>query len=339
MQTLPNILILGTGGTIVGTASDETIMEHYQAGVVSVSILAANIPLAHFAQTRMETIAQINSKDLQFSLWVELAQRISMAQHDDAIDGVVVLHGTDTLEETAYFLQLSVTLTKPLVLVGALRPMTALSADGPLNLLHAVRVAGDKNTFTTVPLVVMNQQIFSAQEVTKAYAYAVDAFVAPEQGALGHIFDTGIRWLRTPVVAPLPRFFVDDAQPWPWVEILTHCAGAQARVIDTLVDAGVNGLVLAGTGAGTFSEVWLAAIHRARSKGVLCVRTSRCWTGPILEDLGCDDTGLEIVPAGELTSQKARVLLLLALRCGYTYPDLAKLFQAYQWPLISVSAH
>ena len=338
MQTLPNILILGTGGTIAGSASDETIMEHYRAGVISVATLTAKIPLTQFAQIQVETIAQINSKDLQFSLWVELAQRISMAQQDDAIDGVVVLHGTDTLEETAYFLQLSVTLAKPLVLVGALRPMTALSADGPLNLLHAVRVAADKNTFTTVPLVVMNQQIFSAQEVTKAYAYSVGAFVAPEQGALGHIFDTGIRWLRAPVVAPLPPFLVDDAQPWPWVEILTHCVGAQARVIDTLVDVGVRGLILEGTGAGTFSEVWLAAISRARSKGVLCVRTSRCWTGPVLEDLGCDDTGLEVVPAGDLTPQKARILLLLALRCGYTYPDLAKLFQAYQWPLISVSA-
>lgn len=338
MQALPNILILGTGGTIAGSASDETIMEHYQAGVISAATLMAKIPLAQFAQIQVETIAQINSKDLQFSLWVDLAKRISMAQQDDVIDGVVVLHGTDTLEETAYFLQLSVTLAKPLVLVGALRPMTALSADGPLNLLHAVRVAGDKNTFTTVPLVVMNQQIFSAQEVTKAYAYSVGAFVAPEQGALGHIFDTGIRWLRAPVVVPLPAFLVDDSRPWPWVEILTHCAGAQARVIDTLVDAGVRGLILEGTGAGTFSEVWLAAISRARRKGVLCVRTSRCWTGPVLEDLGCDDTGLEVLPAGDLTPQKARILLLLALRCGYTYPDLAKLFQAYQWPLISVSA-
>ena len=134
MQALPNILILGTGGTIAGSASDETIMEHYQAGVISAATLMAKIPLAQFAQIQVETIAQINSKDLQFSLWVDLAKRISMAQQDDVIDGVVVLHGTDTLEETAYFLQLSVTLTKPLVLVGALRPMTALSADGPLNL-------------------------------------------------------------------------------------------------------------------------------------------------------------------------------------------------------------
>lgn len=339
MHALPNILILATGGTILGTASDETIMEHYQAGVVSVSSLTAHIPFAHLAQIQMETIAQINSKDLQFSLWLTLAQRINTAQRDSTIDGVVVVHGTDTLEETAFFLQLSVTLAKPLVLVGALRPMTALSTDGPLNLLHAVRVAADNKTFATVPLVVMNQHIFSAQEVTKAYAYSIDAFVAPEQGALGHIFDTGIRWLRAPVVAAIPRFSVPDAQPWPWVEILTHCAGAQARVIDTLVDAGVKGLVLAGTGAGTLSEVWLAAIQRARSAGVLCVRTSRCWTGPILEDLGCDDRRLEIVAAGALTSPKARILLMLALCCGYTYRDLVQLFQAFQWPLISVSAN
>lgn len=334
MHSLPNILLLSTGGTIVGAASNETVIGHYQAGVVPIATLIAHVPLEQFAHIQVETVSKIDSKDLQFDLWAQLATRIKLAQQDKTIDGIVMIHGTDTLEETAYFLQLSVALTKPLVLVGAMRPMAALSADGPLNLLHAVQVAGHKDTFTNVPLIVINQKIFSAQEITKTNAHSVDAFSAPAQGALGQIFDERIRWLRAPVKTLLPLLSVHDDQPWPWVEILTHCAGAQARVIDTLVDAGVKGLILAGTGVGTLSEIWLAAIKRARAKGVICVRATRCWIGPVLQDIGCDDTALEILPAADLTVQKARILLLLALRCGLAYPEIAKLFQAYQVPVI-----
>ena len=328
-KTLPTVLVLNTGGTIAGYAADEASTARYEAGAVTLPTLLSSVPtLAKYAALRAETLAQINSKDIQFALWQQLAQRVAAAQQEQDIDGVVIVHGTDTLEETAYFLQLSVTLAKPLVLVGAMRPITALSSDGPLNLLSAIRLASHPDARDCGPLVLINQQFFVAREVTKVSAHTVDAFSAPGQGPMGRIFDGEVRWLRRPLsmLAPLTlRANSDDS--WPWVEILNNFAGADGRAVHALVKAGVQGLVIAGTGAGTLSESLSAALQQAHLAGVAVVRASRCLLGPVLYGVGADDHALGTFPAGDLSPQKARVLLLLGLCQGLNQAELTHLFE------------
>ncbi len=335
-DNLPKILVLGTGGTVTGTAPNEVSTARYEAGRLALIDLLAGVPaLLQYAQLQVETLASIDSKDMHFPLWMQLAERITYAQHDQRVDGVVVLHGSDTLEETAYFLELVLSLAKPLVLVGAMRPSTALSADGPLNLLHAVRLAATPQAQGQGPLVVINQQIFAAREVTKVSAYAIDAFVSPGQGPLARVLDERIYWLRRrydipsvpPAVVHLTDVPVD--QPWPWVEILTHGVGADARALQALCQSGVNGIVLAGTGLGTLSATVLAGVDAARKAGVAVVRASRCLLGPVLHDIGNDDTQLGMLAAGDLSPQKARVLLLIGLRKGLDQEGLTRLFDQH----------
>ena len=328
-KKLPAVLVLNTGGTMTGYAADEASTSVYEAGAVTLSTLMSSVPtLIKYAELRAETLAQINSKDIQFALWLQLAERITAAQHEQGISGIVIVHGTDTLEETAYFLQLSVTLVKPLVLVGAMRPITALSSDGPLNLLCAVRLASHPDARDCGPLVLINQQFFAAREATKMSAHAIDAFSAPGQSPMGRIFDHEIRWLRRPLpmLASL-TLDTDNDDPWPWIEILNNFAGADGRAVHALVKAGVNGLVIAGTGAGTLSESLSAALQQARLAGVAVVRASRCLLGPVLCGVGADDYALGTLPAGDLSPQKARVLLLVGLRQGLNQTELTHLFE------------
>lgn len=340
-KTLPNVLVLNTGGTIAGYAADEVSTARYEAGAVTLSSLLSSVPaLAKYAALRAETLAQINSKDIQFELWQQLAQRVAAAQQEQDMDGVVIVHGTDTLEETAYFLQLSVTLVKPLVLVGAMRPITALSSDGPLNLLSAIRLASHPEARDCGPLVLINQQFFAAREVTKVSAHTVDAFSAPGQGPMGRIFDDEVRWLRRPLSmwAPLTlRANSDDS--WPWVEMLNNFAGADGRAVHALVKAGVQGLVIVGTGAGTLSENLSAALQQARLAGVAIVRASRCLLGPVLYGVGADDHALGVMPAGDLSPQKARILLLLGLRQRLNQAELTHLFEREARSACEQSAH
>lgn len=342
-KKLPAVLVLNTGGTITGYAADEASTSVYEAGAVTLSTLLSSVPtLIKYAELRAETLAQINSKDIQFALWLQLAERITAAQQEQDISGIVIVHGTDTLEETAYFLQLSVTLVKPLVLVGAMRPITALSSDGPLNLLCAVRLASHSGARDCGPLVLINQQFFAAREATKISAHAVDAFSAPGQSPMGRIFDDEIRWLRRPLPM-LASLTLDTTNnnddPWPWVEILNNFAGADGRAVHALVKAGVNGLVIAGTGAGTLSESLSAALQQARLAGVAVVRASRCLLGPVLCGVGADDQALGTFPAGDLSPQKARVLLLVGLRKRLNQAELTHLFEREARMTCENSAH
>src|SRR6201991_249161 len=195
--SLPRIAVLATGGTIAGQAGDASKTAGYKAGVVGVGKLLEAVPaLGSVARIHAEQIASIDSKDMSAALWATLSSRIDELLAQDDIDGVVVTHGTDTLEETAYLLHLTVKSAKPVVLTAAMRPSTALSADGPLNLLNAVTVAGDRRSHGQGVLVAFNNQIHSAREVTKTSTYAVDAFRSPESGALGWVQDGQAEFLR-----------------------------------------------------------------------------------------------------------------------------------------------
>ncbi len=328
---LPRIAVLATGGTIAGSAPDAANTSGYQAGVVGVDQLLAAVPaLSAVARIAPEQIASVDSKDMAMPLWTTLGQRIDTLLATDDVDGVVVTHGTDTLEETAYLLHLTVKSDKPVVLTAAMRPASALSADGPLNLLNAVTVAAHAAARGQGVLVAFNNRIHSARDVVKTSTYAVDAFQSPEIGALGWVQDGRVEFQRGVVRAhTLASEFTLDAA-WPQVEIVTSYAGVSRIAIDALVAAGVRGIVVAGTGNGSIHQSLQQALADAALRGVAVVRSSRVGSGHVMRNGAAADDALGFVSAGSLNPYKARVLLMLALAAGHTAPAaLQKVFDTY----------
>lgn len=302
------VVILGTGGTIAGTAQDAADNVGYRAAQLGVLELVRAIP--PLAQRRLETeqIAQLDSKDMDFATWRKLVLRVSEHLARPEVMGVVITHGTDTLEETAYFLQRVLAPTKPVVLTAAMRPATALQTDGPQNLLDAVNVAADAQARGV--LIVFAGAVHSAEQLRKVHSYRVDAFASAD-GARAAVVEEGrVRWLsqlatsRTPFgLGVLNR----PLQTWPRVQILMNHVGADGSVVEALLSQGVDGLVVAGTGNGSLSLPLEAALRAAQAQGVAVLRSTRCDAGPVTES----DQALP--SAGALSPVKARVELLLTL--------------------------
>lgn len=318
MQTrLPHVFLVATGGTIAGYAADAASSLHYRAGVLAIGDLLSSVPdLTSIASVQAEQLAEIDSKDMHAGLWCRLAERINTLLARPDTDGVVVTHGTDTLEETAYFLHLTVKSRKPVVLTAAMRPATALSADGPANLLAAIRVAAAPHAQGHGALVVMNNQIYSARDVTKSHTYSVDSFRSLDLGPLGWVLDGDVCLQRTPMQVHTmdSPFEVPEVDAWPWVEIVTSHVQAGRAMVDALVAAGVQGLVVAGTGNGTMHDTLYQGVQAAMKRGVSVVRASRTGSGSVVVG-GCRDG---TVAAGTLNPYKARVLLQLALHAHVT---------------------
>ena len=328
---LPRIAVLATGGTIAGSAADAANTSGYQAGVVGVDRLLEAVPaLSGVAQIQPEQIASVDSKDMSLALWTTLAQRVNTLLASDEIDGVVITHGTDTLEETGYLLHLTVKGTKPVVLTAAMRPASALSADGPLNLLNAVTVAASAAAHGQGVLVAFNNRIHCARDVVKTSTYAVDAFQSPEVGALGWVQDGRVEFQRK-VVRPhtVDTEFVIGTK-WPNVELVASYAGVSRIAVDALVAAGVRGIVVAGTGNGSIHSSVQQALVDAVTQGVVVVRSSRVGSGHVMRNGAAPDDVLGFVTAGSLNPYKARVLLMLALAAGGTGAvALQKIFDTY----------
>jgi len=328
--SLPRIAVLATGGTIAGEAGDASKTSGYKAGVVGVDKLLGAVPsLSQVAQIQAEQVASIDSKDMTPALWATLCTRVNALLAQDDIDGIVITHGTDTLEETAYLLHLTVKSEKPVVLTAAMRPATALSADGPLNLLNAVTVAASRASWKQGVLVAFNNQIHCARDVTKTSTYAVDAFRSPEGGTLGWVQDGQVEFQRS-VVRPhtLHSPFQMPAEV-PAVEIVTSYAGASRAAIDAFVAAGVKGLVIAGTGNGSIHSTLQQAVADAVKQGVTVVRSSRVGAGHVMRNGAAPDDALGSITAGALNPYKARVLLMLALAAGTALADLQRVFDTY----------
>jgi len=328
---LPRIAVFATGGTIAGAAPESANTAGYQAGVIGVAQLLAVVPgLDAIAQIEAEQVASIDSKDMTLVLWTTLAQRVNAVLARDDIDGVVVTHGTDTLEETAWLLHLTVKSMKPVVMTAAMRPATALSADGPLNLLNAVTLAASGAAAGQGVLVAFNNRIHCARDVTKISTYAVDAFQSPEIGALGWVQDGRVEFQRRalrPHTVDSP--FTADA-PWLPVEIVASYAGVSRIAVDALVAAGVSGIVVAGTGNGSIHATLQQALAEAVAKGVAVVRASRAGSGHVMHNGAAKDDALGFVSAGSLNPYKARVLLALALAGGITgRGELQRVFDTY----------
>ncbi|WP_240702147.1 asparaginase [Trinickia terrae] len=330
-RVLPRIAVLATGGTIAGSAADSAQTAGYQAGVVGVDKLLAAVPgIAHVARIDAEQVASIDSKDMPLTLWATLAERVNALLASDDVDGLVITHGTDTLEETAYLLHLVVKSAKPVVLTAAMRPSSALSADGPLNLLGAVTVAASPAARGQGVLVAFNNRIHSARDIVKTSTYAVDAFQSPEIGALGWVQDGRVEFQRgvvRPHTSGAPFVIGEVANGWPGVEIITSYAGATRTMVDALVAAGVRGIVVAGTGNGSIHSALQAALADAVNKGVAVVRSSRVGSGHVMRNGAASDDALGFVSAGTLNPYKARVLLMLALAAGKA--DAAQLQQIF----------
>jgi len=312
---LPHLCLLATGGTIAGAGVEPQSVEAYTAGVLDVAALCAQTPgLDQVARISAEQFASIDSKDATPAFWQSLASRLQQALDDPQVDGAVVTHGTDTLEETAYYLHLVLKSDKPVVLVGAMRPSTALSADGPLNLLDAATVAATSGAAGRGVLVVLNHQVFGAREVGKVNANRPDAFAAPNAGPLGLVQDGRVTWLARPERPHTRATPFTPATPLVPVEILAGYAGASTALIDAVPATGARGLVWAGPGNGSASAEAMAALERLAGAGLAVVRTSRTGSGRVTA--ACSLPG-----AGTLSPWKARVLLMLALGAGASGPE------------------
>ncbi|MFZ2651589.1 MAG: asparaginase [Burkholderiaceae bacterium] len=302
------VVILGTGGTIAGTSATPLDNVHYRAAQLSTEQLIAAVPGLAGESLEAEQVAQVDSKDMGFEIWLGLARRIEYHLARDDIAGVVVTHGTDTLEETAYFLQRVLAPRKPVVLTAAMRPATALLRDGPQNLLDALSVARIDGARGVVAL--LAGTLHSAHDVRKVHSYRLDAFSSGDAGVLGHVEEGRLRQLRewpAGTAIGLERL-PQDAQAWPLVEIITSHAGASGALVQAALAQGVKGLIVAGTGNGHVHQALEAALHIAQQRGVRIWRCTRCLAGPVF-----DEPELGFASAGVLTPVQARVEMLLYL--------------------------
>lgn len=328
---LPRLRVLATGGTIAG-AHTAGAARGYHSAVLSIDALIAAVPqLAALARLEVEQVAAIGSQDMDEAVWLKLAARTRATLADPEIAGVVITHGTDTMEETAFFLNLTVHTDKPVVLVGAMRPATAISADGPMNLYNAVAVAAHPAIRGRGVLVVANDEIHFAREVAKTNTTQVGTFRATHRGLAG-LVNAGRLHLYAPPVRRHTlhsEFSVDGLAALPRVDILYAHAGLQRDLIDAAVRAGAQGLVLAGVGDGNLNATALAAATDAARAGVAIVRSSRTGGGVVERNIEIDDDALGFVAADELNPQKARVLLMLGLTRTRDPRALQELFYHY----------
>ena len=309
-------MLLGTGGTIAGTAAVAGDNVGYTAAQLSVQALWQGASsVADGAQAwQLEQVAQIDSKDMDFAVWTALAQRCQQHLADPAVGGIVITHGTDTLEETAWFLHCVLgadNLRKPVVLTCAMRPATALAPDGPQNLRDAAAVATAPGACGV--LVVCAGEIHGAREVYKAHPYRLNAFSSGDTGPLGWVEEGKVRLAQNWPLAQSGRALaamknIVNGALWPRVDIVMNYAGASAAVVDALVQSGAQGLVVAATGNGTLHCALQAALERAQASGVAVRVATRCPLGQMLPRVGCT-----LPDAHGLSSVKARVSLLLEL--------------------------
>ena len=331
MAQKPNIHILATGGTIAGTGSSATAT-NYTAGQVAIGTLLDAVPqLKDIANVTGEQVVRIGSQDMNDEVWLTLAKRINELLASPEVDGIVITHGTDTMEETAYFLNLTVKSNKPVVLVGAMRPSTAISADGPLNLYNAIVTASDQNSKGKGVLVVMNGTILGAESVTKMHTTGVETFQAPISGALGYVLNSHAVYNQAPLKKHTTQsaFDVSELKALPKVGIVYSYSNIEADMVEPMLKNGYKGIVHAGVGNGNIHRNVFPVLEEARKQGILVVRSSRVPTGPSTLDNEVDDARYEFVASQQLNPQKARILLMLALTQTDDWKKIQEFFNEY----------
>jgi L-asparaginase len=327
----PNIVILATGGTIAGAAATGT-QSGYTSGAVTIDAMIAAVPgIQDLANLRGEQISNVGSQDMTFEILLKAAKRINELAKSSDVDGFVITHGTDTMEDSAFFLNLTVKTDKPVILVGSMRPSTAVSADGPLNLYEAVAVAADPRAKGLGVLVVMNDWIQAAHSLTKTSTTSVQTFMSPQRGLVGvssygrNDFYTNPVWKHT----TQSEFDISQVTQLPRVDIIFASLDMAPDLIDASVSSGAKGIVIAGVGNGNMNKVSVNAAENAVKKGVVVVRSSRVPTGTVGRNVEINDDELGFVASDELNPQKSRILLALALLKPRTPTEIQTLFLTY----------
>ena len=328
----PHVVVLATGGTIAGAGASAVNSATYTAAKVPVDKLLAGLPeLANYANVTGEQVFQIASESFTNDNLVTLAKRVSALAKQSDVDGIVVTHGTDTLAETAYFLSLTVNTDKPIVVIGSMRPGTALSADGALNLVDAVSVAGSKDAKGKGVLVTMNDEIQTARDVNKDVNIKTNAFQS-QWGPLGMVVEGKNYWFRAPVKRHTSgsEFNIDSIDKLPQVDIVYAYGSVQPTAVNAFVDAGAKAIIHAGTGNGSVADRMVKPRQDARGKGVLIVRSSRVPYGFVLRNAEQPDDKYDWVVAHDMRPEKARILTMLALTKGnVTTQELQRMFMEY----------
>ena len=326
-----NIVILATGGTIAGAAASGT-QAGYTSGQVKIDAMIDAVPgIRDLASLKGEQVANVGSQDMSFDILLTLAKRINELLSSGGADGIVITHGTDTMEESAYFLNLTVKSDKPVVLVGSMRPSTAVSADGPLNLYNAVAVAADPRSQGRGVLVVMNDWIHAAHSLTKTSTTDIQTFQSPIRGLVGVVaygksdFYNSPTWKHTSA----SEFDVSQVTKLPRVDIIYADVDTPPDLIDASVANGAKGIVIAGVGNGNMNKAAVDAAARAAKKGVVVVRSSRVATGLVGRNVELNDDDLGFVASDELNPQKARILLSLALLKPRPIAEIQQLYATY----------
>ena len=330
-QNKPNVVILATGGTIAGAAASGT-QSGYTSGAVGIDAMVKAVPgIEKLANIKGEQVANVGSQDISFDIMLKLARRINELLPTPGVDGIVVTHGTDTMEETAYFLNLTVKSDKPVVMVGSMRPSTAVSADGPLNLYNAVGVAADPKAKGRGVLVVMNDQIHGAHSLTKTSTTSVQTFMSPLRGLVGLVAYGKNDWYNNPPWKHTSQseFEISKVTTLPRVDIVFADADMSPDLIDASVNAGAKGIVIAGVGNGNMNKGSVEAAARAVKKGVVVVRSSRVATGLVDRNVEINDDENGFIASDELNPQKSRILLSLALLNHNQPAQLQEAFKTY----------
>jgi L-asparaginase len=318
---LPRIVVLATGGTIAGQTDARSEIGYNSAQLSPKQLILAARGIDTIAQISTEQIASIGSQDMTETVWFALANRIRALFERNEADGVVITHGTDTMEETAFFLDRMLAPGKPVVLVGAMRPATANSADGPANLYAAVEVAASQSARGRGALVVLNGTIHGARDVQKTHTTALETFHSPNYGPIGYVDPSSVRF-GVPANTPSSArpYSLKLTAPLPRVDIIYAHAQMDSAMIEDAVKRGARGIVLAGVGDGNCSKAAIEALQRASAQGLVVVRASRVGSGYVNRNVEIDDDKLGFVAALDLNPQKARILAQLLIASGVTAP-------------------
>jgi L-asparaginase len=324
---LPRVTILATGGTIAGKANANSAVG-YTSGQASAKDLIDAVPgIEKLAILNAEQISNIGSQDMNDEVWITLAKRINELFAKGDADGVVITHGTDTMEETAFFLEQVIASDKPVVLVGSMRPSTAVSADGPANLYEGVKLAASNEAKGRGTMIVLNDTIHETRDATKTNTTSLDTFHSPNSGPAGFINAASISFVEPVGTHVRPRFRAPDKAPLPRVDIIYSHSNMLADEVADAIKRGAKGIVLAGVGDGNSSKEVIDALSAAAKKGTVVVRSSRVGSGFTLRNAEVNDDQLGFVAALDLNPAKSRVLLQLLLANNIT--DTAKIQQEF----------
>lgn len=332
-QNLPRVIVLSTGGTIAGQQPN-TDRAGYLPGKIPIEELLKNIPsITQKAIVQGEQIASIGSYDMTIDIWLKLARRINEIFAKNEADGIVITHGTDTQEETAYFLSLTIKSGKPVVLTGAMRPATAMSGDGPKNLYDAIIVASDVNSKGKGVLVCFNENVYDARNVVKINTTNVNAFASPNTGAIAQVYDGRVSYTTQSLIrsSSFMPFDISKIDSLPNVEIVYAYADASNIAINAFINANYPGIIIAGTGNGSFDKTILESVKTAVNKNIVVVRSSRVVSGKVTTQyLGpFEDAKLGTIVSDRLNPQKARILLMLALTITKDKNKIQEMFLTY----------